>query len=252
MDGVLWKDNEAIGNLVKIFDFLSKSSMNYILATNNATKSIYEYVEKLLNFGVKIEKEKIINSAEATGYYLTRLFPAGGSIYVIGSKSLKRTLNDHSFNHSESKNPKKILAVIASLDVNFSYDKLTHATLLIRSGVPLIGTNPDTTYPTPVGLFPGAGTLVRALEIASDTKAVIIGKPQPELYKIAMDRMQTRPEETLVVGDRFETDIVGAQQIGCLSALVLSGVTNLTKAITLSPPPDLVADDLEKLLNHVL
>ena len=109
--------------------------------------------------------------------------------------------------------------MVASLDLNLSYEKLKHAALLIRKGAYFIGTNLDPTYPTPEGFIPGSGTIVRALETATERKAKVIGKPAPDLYLIAMQRLQISPEETLAIGDRLDTDIAGAQAAGLRSAV---------------------------------
>jgi len=115
--------------------------------------------------------------------------------------------------------------------------------------VVFIATNTDRTYPTPAGLAPGAGSIVTALEVATDQRPTVIGKPSPEMYLLAMERMNTIPSNTLVVGDRLETDIEGAQAIGCLSALVLSGVTLPEQAYAWRPQPDCITADLTSLIN---
>jgi 4-nitrophenyl phosphatase len=134
------------------------------------------------------------------------------------------------------------------MDRCLTYDQLARATLLIRSGLPFIGTNPDRSFPTPQGLVPGVGAILAAVETASDVKPVIVGKPQPEMYRFALERLGLTPQETLVVGDRAETDILGAQKIGCRTALVLSGVTSPQAAQDWKPAPDWIGPDLTSLL----
>jgi 4-nitrophenyl phosphatase len=114
--------------------------------------------------------------------------------------------------------------------------------------VPFYGTNPDATYPTPEGLAPGAGTIIGAIEIASGVKAHLMGKPSPDMYRIAIERLGTSPTETLVIGDRLDTDITGGQAAGCLTGLVLTGVSTLADALNFTPRPDLIAEDLTNLL----
>ncbi len=137
------------------------------------------------------------------------------------------------------------------MDRGINFDKMKRATLLIRSGVPFYATNPDRTYPTPAGLIPGAGALIGALEIATDVTPIIAGKPNPTLYEFALERLGTNPEETLVVGDRLETDILGGQKLGCLTALVLSGIATLREAEAYTPPVDFIFADLESLVNNL-
>ncbi len=111
-----------------------------------------------------------------------------------------------------------------------TYQKLSRATLHIRAGAPFYGTNPDKTFPTPQGLVPGAGSILAAIEAATDVKPIIIGKPQPAMMYMALEKLGTLPEETLVVGDRLETDIAAGQAAGCKTALVLSGVSTKQQA----------------------
>jgi 4-nitrophenyl phosphatase len=244
MDGVLWRDKTPIGDLKYIFKKIDSLGLGYILATNNAAHSPEQYVEKLAGFGVQIDSERIVTSAMAAGFYLRNQFTKGGDIYVIGEQGLKITLRKYGFT-TNGENP---VAVVAALDREINYQKLTQATLLIRSGIPFIGTNPDRSFPIPEGEAPGAGAILAALEAATSVSPVIIGKPGPIMYQFALERLETSAEATLVIGDRLETDIKGAQNAGCRSALVLTGVTSIDTAKRFQPPPDLIATDLTTLL----
>jgi len=244
MDGVLWRGSEAIGDLKSIFLQINKLGWKVIFATNNATRTIQQYVDLLTLFGVNAEPWQVINSANAVTYYLSSQFPHGGPVYIIGEQGILEACNQHGFYQSEA----GALAVIAGMDRNLTYEKLKTATLLLRRGVPFIGTNPDLTFPTPQGLVPGTGSILAALTAASDVSPIIVGKPNPTMYRIALERLEILPEQALVVGDRPETDIVGAQMIGCRSALVLSGVTNADQAAVWRPTPDIIAIDLQSIL----
>jgi 4-nitrophenyl phosphatase len=244
MDGVLWRDTLAIGDLPRIFGEIRKRGWKAILATNNATLSADQYIQKLARFGVSLEHWQIVNSSQATAHYLRQRYPQGGSVYIVGESGLEAELVSQGFFSSE-KDP---LAVIVGLDRGVTYEKLKKASLFIRAGARFIATNPDKTYPIPGGLAPGAGTFVAAIQAASDHEPLIIGKPEPEMYLQALERMGLNPEETLVVGDRLETDIAGAQRIGCPTALVLSGVSSQQEAEAWAPPPDCIAADLSSLL----
>jgi 4-nitrophenyl phosphatase len=135
------------------------------------------------------------------------------------------------------------------MDRFLTYEKLKIATLLLRKGVPFIGTNPDLTFPTPQGLAPGAGSILAALTAASGMVPTIVGKPETTIYQIALERLGLLASQVLIVGDRPETDIAGAQKIGCYTALVLSGVTNKDQANAWKPVPDIIALDLESIIN---
>jgi 4-nitrophenyl phosphatase len=247
MDGVLWQGDQPIGDLAQLFERINAQKSKVVLATNNSTRSVDQYVEKLSDFGVILERWQIITSSIATANYLERLYPKGGPVYIVGEAGLVSALEEKGFYPTETGG----LAVIAGLDRDLTYDKLKRATLLVRQGAKLIGTNSDRTLPTPQGLIPGAGAVLSALETATDQKAIIIGKPAPYMYQFAMERLGTSPGETLAVGDRLETDIAGGQVQGCRTALVLSGVTTLEQARMWHPAPDLVAEDLTALLEQL-
>jgi len=243
MDGVLWRGSETIGNLSEIFSRLNARGWQITLATNNATSTISQYVTRLYSYGVRVEPWQIINSALAVAQYLSERFPQGGSVFAIGETGLLDALEHKGFFHSDQ----DAIAVVVGMDRKLTYEKLRKATLLIRSGVPFIATNPDRTFPSPEGLVPGAGSILAALEAACYISPIITGKPSPAMYQIALSRIRLAPHETLVVGDRPETDIAGAQAIGCRTALVLSGVTSAKEATTWRPSPDLIIEDLEAI-----
>lgn len=244
MDGVLWRESEPIGDLPAVFARIADLQLDYILATNNATRTPQDYVEKLRKFGVLVPVEKIVNSAMAVAYLLTKRFPAGGNVYIVGEKGLVQALEQAGFHQSE----KEPVAVIASMDRCITFEKLKCATLLIRSGVPFYATNTDRTYPTPKGLIPGAGAIIGSLEISTDVKPIIAGKPGSTLYEFALEKLGVPANLTLAVGDRLETDIIGGQKLGCPTAIVLSGITTRAQAESHQPPVDCIADTLGDLL----
>lgn len=246
MDGVLWRDTQPIGDLPDIFERIREHGWKFALATNNGTRSPAQFVEKLRGFGVSgVETWQVVNSAQAAAEYLKKKHPRGGPVYVLGEEGVLQALAECGF-FPGCENP---LAVVAGLDRSLTYERLRVAAGLIRSGVPFIGTNPDRTLPTPEGLIPGAGAILAALEAASGVQPTIVGKPHPEMYRVALERLGARPAETLVVGDRIETDIAGGQATGCPTALVLSGVTSEAAARRSPHQPTLIAADLAALLD---
>jgi 4-nitrophenyl phosphatase len=240
MDGVIWRGSQPIGDLPAIFDRFSRLGCRVTLATNNATLSIAQYQDKLAGLGLHLEAWQIVNSSHATGRFLQTQFPQGGRVHVVGELGLIQTLAEYNFHPADE----DVLAVVVGLDRQLTYDTLTQAALLIRAGALFVGTNPDRTYPAPNGQVPGAGAILAALQAATDVEPVIVGKPSPEMYRLALDRLGVPASETLVVGDRLETDIAGAQAIGCRTALVLSGVSTAAQASAWKPAPDWVLPDL--------
>ncbi len=238
MDGVLWRDNEPIGNLPSIFAKIKAKRLQVILATNNATRTPDQYVAKMAQFGVEIEPWRVINSANATAYRLKKAFPQGGPVFALAAQGFSPAGSDE-----------EPIAVIGGLDRQITYDKLKRGTLLIRSGLPFYGTNPDRTFPTPGGLVPGAGSILAALEAATDVKPIMAGKPSPDMYNLALELLNLGAQDTLAVGDRLETDILGGQRAGCRTALVLSGVTTREASQLWEPKPDFVFNDLNELVD---
>lgn len=247
MDGVLWRDTESIGNLVENFDRLKTLGLKFVLATNNATRTISEHQAKLKSFGVDIPSDQIIGSGQATGIYLRKEFGVGTRVYVIGQPSLVETMEEYGLEVVNDLQ-KDVDVVVVSFDYNFNYTKLRIASLLVQRGSVLIGTNSDLTLPSPDGLLPGAGVNLRAVELAANQLGIVVGKPEPLLYQMALERLELLPSETLAIGDRFETDIVGAQRAGIHTALVLSGVSTMTNVKNSHPKPDIIANDLGELV----
>jgi 4-nitrophenyl phosphatase len=248
MDGVLWHDTQPIGDLPVIFDFIRTHGLKVILATNNATHSIDFYVEKLKSFSVDICPQEVVSSATATLAYLKRILPPDNKVYVVGSESLRALLSSAGFDLLPEEARQGAAAVVVGLDPEINHQKLANAGLLIRAGARFIATNTDATYPTPWGLFPGAGVMVAAIQTASGKEPEIIGKPNAGMYFEALERMGLPASAVMGIGDRLETDIAGAQQAGCLAGLVLTGVSTLEQAQRWTPAPDWVAPSLTELI----
>lgn len=247
MDGVLWRQNQPIGELPKIFAAISAKGLRVSLATNNATLTVKQYQEKLAGFGVDLDSDQILNSPQAASHYMLERFPSGSPIYIIGEDGLTEEMRRCKFNIQDN----NVVAVVVGMDRKLTYEKLCRATLHLRAGAEFIATNSDKTFPTPEGLVPGVGAILALLETASDKKPIVVGKPKPLIYELALSRMGVTPPETMVVGDRLETDILGAQEIGCRTAVVLSGVSTLEQANSWQPKPDMICRDLSEVISQL-
>lgn len=234
MDGVLWRGGTALPGMQEMFAWLRESDLPFALATNNSTRTPAEYVAKLAGMGVQdIPESAIVTSGTATAAYLQRHYPAGTRVFVVGMEGLRRMLDAAGFDTSEDTDVTPQV-VVAGLDIHLTYDRIKQATLLIRGGAAFVGTNPDRTFPAPEGLVPGAGSLLAAIEAATDVVPQVIGKPGLPMFETALAEVGTPPENTLMIGDRLNTDILGAQQMGMPTALLFTGVTT---------PDDLSATD---------
>jgi 4-nitrophenyl phosphatase len=248
MDGVLWTGNLALPGLNRFFDLLHSRSIPYTLATNNASKTVEQYRQKLAGFGVTIKPEAVMTSSLATAAYLEGELPKGSKIYIVGQDGLHEAMGQVGFTimHDHSQ---PVEAVVAGVDFTLTYDKLKHGALLIRQGARFVGTNGDLTFPSEEGLLPGAGSILAALEAATGVKPVVIGKPEPFMLQVAMRKMGSQPDQTVMLGDRLETDILGGQRAGTRTIMVTTGIDNQETIIEKGIQPDLVLSGLEELID---
>lgn len=246
MDGVLWRGNTALPGLTKFFDFLKQRRIPYMLATNNASKTQQEYQHKLAGMGVTIPPEVVLTSSLATAAYLKNELPNGSSVYVVGQSGLIEAMRGAGFTvMPDSSQP--VDAVVAGIDFTLTYDKLRHATLLIRRGARFVGSNGDVTFPAEEGDVPGAGAILAALEAASGVKPVVIGKPEPLMFEIAVQKMGSQAAHTAMLGDRLETDIAGGQRAGLKTILVTTGVDTETTIPVKKVYPDAIFSGIDEL-----
>ena len=249
MDGVVWRDNEAIGNLPAIFSDINRIGLDFVFATNNSAKTIEEYQEKIHSIGLEVESRQILTSAVATFLYLQENYPNQKNLFIIGSDSFKSDAIKRGFNLVTVENNLHADFVVVGLDTNLNYAEIKFAANQIFEGATFLATNTDPTYPTPHGPIPGAGVMVAAVKTASGTEPIVMGKPSENMYKQATKAMHLKPDQVLCVGDRLATDILGAHNGGFHSAFVLSGVNSLDDLAQWEPKPDIVAKDLDTLIN---
>jgi 4-nitrophenyl phosphatase len=243
MDGVLWRGQEPMPGLVEFFRFLRDHSIRFVCATNNASTLPERLAERLQGWGADVRPEEIVTSSTATADYLATLYPKGTPLYVIGMEGLRKPLIEAGFVIGGD----DAAAVVVGIDWDCTYNQLKQASLLIRAGAKFIGTNGDRTFPSAEGIIPGNGALLAAIETATNIAPFVIGKPEPVLYAMSLKRMNAQPDQTLVLGDRLETDILGAVRLGLKSALVLSGVTTREQLAASDYQPDWVFEDITEL-----
>ncbi len=248
-DGVLYHADEPVTGIGRFFDVLADRKIQWGLLTNNGTRSAEDLRRKLSRFGVPTNDGMIFTSATVTAAYLQEHFSPGARIYVIGEAGIKNTLKEANFEVFEGETvPSHIDVVVSGMDRSVTYQKLRVATLLIRYGeAAFVATNPDTTFPSPDGIVPGAGSILAALTAATDREPLVMGKPASTMYQVAMRTLNADSTTTIMVGDRMDTDIVGAQRIGLHSLLVLSVISTREEAEESLPPPDLILDDINSL-----
>ncbi|HSL44235.1 MAG TPA: HAD-IIA family hydrolase [Anaerolineales bacterium] len=243
MDGVLYLGDQPMPCLREFFAFLREHSIRFILATNNSTRTPQEYADKLARMGVTVSQSEILVSGQATARFLAREYPPGTRVHVFGMQALKQAMTDEGFVLADE----DVQLVVASMDREVTFEKIKRASLLIRGGARFIATNLDPTNPSEEGLLPGTGTMIVALETASGVKAIAIGKPEPIMYRLAMEQMSAQPETTAAIGDRADTDILGGKRAGLTTICVLSGSSDRAEAEAFEA--DMIFEDIAHLLD---
>jgi 4-nitrophenyl phosphatase len=242
MDGVLYRGDEPLPGLHDFFAFMRRRPIPFILATNNSTRTPEQYVEKLARMGVEIFSEEVLTSGQTLARILAQEYPSGTRIHVFGMPALRQVMVQAGFVLADE----DVKVVAASLDKELTYDKLKRAALLIQDGAHFVATNLDPNLPTEEGFLPGTGSLIAALETATGVKPTATGKPEPVMFNIAMEQMGAKSETTAMIGDRLDTDILGAQQAGLTSIFVLSGSS--TRAEAEAYQPDFIFEGIAELV----
>jgi 4-nitrophenyl phosphatase len=247
MDGVLWRGDTPMDGLQAFFAFLHQHHVDFVLATNNASRTPEQYADKLARLGIEVPTERILTSALVAATYLATLAPPGSRVYAIGEDGARRALEQQGFVLSGGIDDGAEYVVVG-WDRQLTWNKLAAAALLIHAGATFIGTNPDLNFPTELGPVPGNGAQLAAIEVTTGVAPVVVGKPEPRMYQEAMGRLGARPETTAVLGDRLDTDIAGGVRTGLSTILVLSGITTEADLASSAVRPNLVCRDIEELV----
>ncbi len=246
MDGVVYVGDSPIPRVQDFLDHLEATGRPWLCVTNNASKTNDQFVDKLARMGVRATVEQVLSSAEAAAAWLAKRAPAGSQVLMIGMDGLRAALEHHDF--ALVNEPAEAEYVVVGAKFDLVYEDLARATLAIRNGAKFIGTNPDPSFPSERGLVPGTGSILALLAAASSVEPTIIGKPNAGMFEQAMQRLGTEPGQTLMVGDRYDTDIAGAIELGMPTVGVLTGVTTREGYAEQDAPPDVVVKDVGALL----
>jgi phosphoglycolate/pyridoxal phosphate phosphatase family enzyme len=233
LDGVIYRGSQPLPSVIDTISSLRQLGHQVYFFTNNATQTRNTYVCRLSSMGIPVDEEHIMTSAYATAMYLKSKNKLGKNVYVVGEDGLRAELEQVGMKLVDGSSPKKVDFVIVGLDREFTYNKLMLAQQAIYFGAEFIATNRDTTYPLENGkVVPGGGSIVSAIEAATDTVPLLIGKPEVPAMLEVFDIAGADPSDVVVVGDRLDTDILAGKRAGALTVLVLTGITT----------PELLAD----------
>jgi NagD protein len=220
MDGVLVKGSTAIPGAARFIDQLNDQGIPYLVLTNNPLYTPRDLAHRLQTAGLSVPTERIFTSALATAMFVSQQRP-DGKAYVIGESGLTGAIHDVGYVITD-KGPDY---VILGETHGYNFTQITKAIRLIVDGARFIATNPDSSGPTEDGIVPACGAMAALIESASGVAPFFIGKPNPLMMRTALNYLGAHSEETAMIGDRMDTDIVGAVSSGMETILVLTGVT---------------------------
>lgn len=246
MDGVIYVGNRPLPGVQAMLDYLDQTGRRWLCITNNASNTSQMFADKLHKLGIQAAPERILGSAEATASWLAQQAPQRGKVIMLGMEGLRTALLHEGFELVTD--PHAAEFAVAGINFHLTYDMLADVALAIRNGARFIATNNDPTYPAERGQIPGTGSIIALLQAATDVQPEIVGKPFAGMYELAMQRLDVEPSQTLMVGDRYETDHVGAIKLGLATAAVLTGITTHAQFAQADPRPDLVLAGLPELL----
>jgi NagD protein len=242
MDGVLYRGPELIPGADRFVHELRERNIPFRFLTNNSQRTRLDMVARLVRLGLDVEEQHVFTSAMATAQFLAHQKP-GGTAYVIGEGGLLTALHEHGYavvDHDPD-------FVVVGEGRTFNLEMVEAAVRMILKGSKLIATNLDPNCPTQNGLRPGCGAMVAMLETAAGVKAFSVGKPSPVMMRAARKELGLATDETSMIGDTMETDILGGVQLGFHTILVLSGGTKRDDLPRYAYSPELVVESLADL-----
>src|SRR5947208_15334618 len=239
MDGVLYRGSELIPGADDFIRQLRARDVPFRLLTNNSQRTRRDMAAKVARLGIEVEEEHVFTSAMATARFLALQKP-GGTAFVIGEGGLHTALHSNGYSVVDH-DPDY---VVVGEGRTFNLEMVEAAVRMILRGAKLIATNLDPNCPTPSGLRPGCGALVALLEVATGVRAFSVGKPSPVIMRAARKELGLTTDETTIIGDTMETDVLGGVQLGFHTILVLSGGTKREDLTSFAYGPEKVVDSV--------
>ncbi len=222
MDGVLVSGNRLIPGADQFIQRLRERDAKFLLLTNNSRHTPRDLAFNLQNIGLNIDSECIFNSAMATARFLHSQKP-GGTAFVIGESGLTSALHEIGYFITEY-NPDYF---VLGETLSYNFEQISRAIRLVMNGARFISTNPDANGPTENGIVPACGAMAALIQTATGVPPFFVGKPNPLMMRSALNYLGVHSENTFMIGDRMDTDIIAGVQTGLNTILVLSGVTRL-------------------------
>ncbi len=244
LDGVVYLGDQLTPCAAETFQALREAGKRRCFITNDPRHTANEYAKKLIRLGIPAEPSEFLTSGRAAALYLQKE-NADAPVFVVGSNGLRSEVEAVG---------RRVLrgadgtagAVVVGGHEDFSYAELKIASLAIRRGAAFIATNRDATFPMPDGLWPGTGSIIAAIEVATGVAPIVVGKPEKPIFEIALDLFPPGGR-TAIIGDRLDADILGGKRAGLATILVLSGCTTAAQAARSEIRPDYIIERFSRL-----
>jgi len=221
MDGVIYHGNKILDGVKEFVTWLKDEDKKFVFLTNSSERTLKELQDKLTRMGLDVGPEHFYTSALATATFLQSQKP-NGSAYIIGEAGLINALYNNGYT-SNNIDPDYVVMGEAR---SYSYEVIEKAVNLVKKGARLVGTNPDLTGPIENGIAPATKALISPIELATGRQAYFVGKPNPLMMRIALKKIGVQREDTIIIGDRMDTDIVAGIEAEIDTCLVLSGISD--------------------------
>jgi len=246
MDGVLIKEGEMIPGADKFIQALKDNDIEYMVLTNNSMSTPRDLSARLRNTGLDIPAERIWTSATATANFLSSQV-SSSKAYVVGESGLTTAMHEAGWILTNDDPDFVVLGETRT----YSFEAITKAVRFIVDGARFICTNPDATGPSKEGPLPATGAVAAMIESASRRKPYVVGKPNPMMFRSALNRIEAHSENTAMIGDRMDTDMVAGMEAGLFTVLVLSGITKRENIDAYPYRPNLVLDSVDDLIDLI-
>ena len=250
LDGTLYLGDVLFPFTKELLRAIKAKGKKYLYMTNNSSKSVDDYVKKLERIGIDAAPEDFVTSSQATIRYLKQHHD-GATLYVCGTRSLKAEFTAAGLNVTEDADCAQ--CVVMGYDTELDYKKLLDVSRLLteRPDIPYIATNPDLVCPTEFGYVPDCGSVCMMIKNATGRTPVVIGKPEPMMPLLAMEREGVEPTRCAVVGDRIYTDVKSGLNSGAVGILVMSGETTEEILASSEDKPDIVLRDAGEMIEYL-
>ncbi len=245
MDGTIYLDNDLFEGVPEFLEYIREIGGRYLFLTNNSSKSVEKYVEKLASLGINATCDDFLTSVNATERQIKDKYK---KIYVLGTKALKEQLADYPIT---DKLEDDIDCLLMGFDTELTFQKLEDACILLGRDIDYIATNPDYVCPTSYGSVPNCGSVSDMLYNATKRRPRFIGKPQPDMVYLALEKTGFSADEAVLIGDRLYTDIACGLNAGISSMLVLSGEATMDDVENGETKPDYIFDDIKSFLEFL-